>query len=127
MASRKKGTRSKKRNPSVLTLGGAVGRAIGEAAATFVNDTSGTPTKRTRTRSKGRKAATMPPQQTQVPVQQHYPCPRCGQPLAYIVQYKQWYCYTCQAYASQMAAQGQQEPATPPPPPPGTYVVNDQQ
>ncbi|MEW6070294.1 MAG: hypothetical protein AB1485_06725 [Candidatus Thermoplasmatota archaeon] len=35
---------------------------------------------------------------------QWYPCPFCGEPLSFIEQYKQWYCYRCGRYASEALA-----------------------
>ncbi|MEW5936910.1 MAG: TIGR00266 family protein [Candidatus Thermoplasmatota archaeon] len=37
-------------------------------------------------------------------------CPMCGGPLTFIMQYKQWYCYHCQAYQQPVQQQSQQPP-----------------
>ncbi|MEM2899996.1 MAG: hypothetical protein QXT63_04320 [Thermoplasmata archaeon] len=127
MAAKKKTTRkrsSKKSTISAVRLGEAVGRAIGEAAVTVIKETKEPKkTEKRCTRNTKKSVQALPATQVQKSEQQYYPCARCGQPLAYIVQYREWYCYQCKAYASELV-RGKEE--VPPPPPPGTYLVSDQ-
>jgi|GEM_PF-3037445 len=129
MAAKKKTTKSsrntsttKSTTKSAFRLGEVVGRAIGEAAVTVIKETKEPKKTEKRVSTTKKSSQKTPPSQVQNTEQQYYPCPRCGQPLAYIVQYKEWYCYQCKAYASELV-RGKEEV---PPPPPGTYIVSDQ-
>jgi hypothetical protein len=49
---------------------------------------------------KGPAGSYQPPPPPTTTTQKTATCPRCGQQLTYIEQYKRWYCYNCQQYSS---------------------------